>query len=155
MMKKFAFAAALGLAACGQSTAPEPEAPAAPLSLLEQVQAQSAENQPVFAWQQLTAYQQAHPEATPACTSIRGAESRGIVPDNVAPGSVYEPFKGALVFSVQCGPQLTTAHDEPREHWLVAFAPGAAEAAVVNCADAAGRNDRCGRAVPTAEAATP
>jgi hypothetical protein len=149
-MRTLVFAAALALAACGQSTVPEPEAPAAPQSLMEQAQAQTAEMAPVFAWQQLTAYQQAHPEATPACTSIRGAESRGVVPDNVAADSVYAAHKGALVFSVQCGPQLTTVRDEPREHWLVIFAPGAAEAVVVNCADASGRNDQCPRAIPVA-----
>lgn len=146
-MRTLVLAAALALAACGQSTAPEPEAPAAPQSLMEQAQAQSAEMAPVFAWQQLTAYQASHPEATPACSSIRGAESRGIVPDNVAADSIYAAHKGSLVFSVQCGPQLTTVRDEPREHWLVVFAPGAAEAAVVNCANDAGR-DQCPRAIP-------
>lgn len=146
-MRTLVLAAALALAGCGQSTAPEPEAPAAPQSLLEQAQAQSAEMAPVFAWQQLTAYQQTHPEATPACESIRGAESRGVVPDNVAADSIYAAHKGSLVFSVQCGPQLTTVQDNPREHWLVVFAPGATEAAVVNCANAAGR-DQCPRAIP-------
>ncbi|GAM97900.1 hypothetical protein U91I_01530 [alpha proteobacterium U9-1i] len=153
-MRTLAIAAAFALAACGQATAPaEPEAPAAPLSLMEQAMAQSPENRPVFAWQQLTAYQATHPEAVPPCASIRGAESRGVVPDNVAADSIYAAHKGSLVFSVQCGPQLTTVRDEPREHWLVVLAPGATEAVVVNCANAAGR-DQCPRAIPTAAAAT-
>jgi hypothetical protein len=62
-------------------------------------------------------------------------------------------YKGSLVFSVQCGPQLTTVRDEPREHWLVVFAPGATEAVVVNCANAAGR-DQCTRTMPRVTATT-
>ncbi len=147
--------ALLAISACGQAEAPkQEEAPPAPQALMEQVQSMAAEQQPVFAWQQLTAYQQAHPEAQPPCASIRRAESLGVIPDNVAADSFYTTHKGALVFSVQCGPQLTTVRDDPREHWLVVMAPGAADATVVNCANAAGR-DQCPRRVPTAEAAAP
>jgi len=156
MKKTIALAALLALAACNQqAAAPEEEAaPAAPPSLMEQVQGQSADMQPVFAWQQLTAYQQAHPDAQPPCASIRRAESRGIVPADAAPDSIYAAHAGALVFSIQCGPQLTTVRDEPREHWLVVFAPGATDPVVVNCADAQGR-DQCPAAIPRAAAATP
>ena len=152
-MKNLILAAALVLAACGQpATAPEAETPAAPADLLSQAQAQSPEMQPVFAWQQLTAYQAAHPEAQPPCASIRRAESRGIVPTDVAPDSIYAGRAGALVFSIQCGPQITRVRDEPAEHWLVFFAPGAAAAEIVNCAE--GSNDRCrDRAIPRAAAA--
>lgn len=143
-------ALALTLAACGQSTAPAaPEAPAAPLSLMEQAQALAPEQRPVFAWQQLTAYQTAHPEAQPPCASIRRAEAVGIVPENVAPESVYAAHVGALVYSVQCGQQLTTARDEPAEHWIIVLAPGAMEAVALNCAGPAGR-DQCPRQIPTA-----
>lgn len=154
-MKRLAIAAALALAACGQSTtAPEAEAPPAVQDLMTQAQAQAPEMQPVFAWQQLTAYQTAHPELQqPPCTSIRRAESRGIVPADAAPDSIYAGHVGALVFSIQCGPQLTTVRDQPTEHWLVIFAPGATAAEVVSCAD--GTGDRCrAREIPRA-AATP
>lgn len=159
-MRHILLAAAFALAACGQSSqAPKgEETPAAPADALSQLQTQSAENQPVFAWQQLTAYQQAHPEAQPPCTSIRRAEARGVVPTDVAPDSIYAAHVGATVFSIQCGPQLTRARNEPAEHWLVIFAPGAASAEVVNCAD--GAADRCAgltipRASDTAAAPSP
>lgn len=148
-MRLLAIAAVLALAACGQPAAPEPEAPAAPLSLMEQAQALPAANQPVFAWQTLTAYQGAHPESLPACASIRRAEAVGIIPDDVAPDSFYAAHKSALVFSLQCGAQLTTARDDPREHWLVVMAPGAMEAVVLNCAGAGGL-DQCPRFIPRA-----
>jgi hypothetical protein len=153
-MKHILLAGAFLLAACGQSSeaSKDAEAPAPPADALSQLQTQSAENQPVFAWQQLTAYQQAHPEAQPPCTSIRRAEARGVVPTDVAPDSIYAAHVGATVFSIQCGPQLTRARNEPAEHWLVIFAPGAASAEVVNCAD--GSNDRCaGLTIPRAAAA--
>jgi hypothetical protein len=147
--------AVLILAACGQTTAPAEEAPAAPQTLMDQVLAMPAENQPVFAYQQLTAYQQAHPEVTPLCSSVRATESRGVVPADVDPASKYGPFAGAAVYSVQCGALLSQTRFDPREHWLVAFMPGAAEAAIVNCADASGA-DKCPAAVPRAAApATP
>lgn len=154
-MKKIvlACAALFALAACGQpAEAPADEAaPAASASLMEQVQAMPADQQPVFAWQQLTAYQGAHPEAQPPCTSIRAAEARGIVPPNIDPASIYAGHAGSLVFAIQCGPQLTQVRSDPAEHWLVIFAPGATEAAVLNCAD--GTRDRCsGRVLPTADA---
>jgi hypothetical protein len=149
-----AFSAALALAACGQAETPAPEAPAAPQSLMEQVEDMSPEQQPVFAWQQLTAFQQAHPEAQPPCASIRRVDSIGHIPDDVAADSIYAAHKGSLVFTVQCGPQLTTVRDDPREHWLVAFAPGATEAVVQNCANASGRSE-CTRIPMRAAAATP
>lgn len=143
--------AVLVLAACGPAEAP---APAAPQTLMEQVQHMAAEQQPVFAWQQLTAYQQAHPEAQPPCASIRRVDAIGIVPADAADDSLYAGYKGALAFTVQCGAQLTTVQDNPREHWLVAFAPGATEAAVTSCADADGR-DLCPRIPRRAAPAAP
>lgn len=146
MIKRDLAAAALAaclLAACGQPAQTEDVAPeaAAPPSLLAQAQALSPEQQPVFAWQQLTAYQQTHPEAQPPCASIRRVDAIGSIPDDVTPDSIYAAYRGQLVFTVQCGPQLTTVQDDPREHWLVAFAPGATEAAVQNCANAQGRSE--------------
>jgi hypothetical protein len=146
--------ALLGLGACGQSSvatsAPAPAAAAADMK--SKVENMDPTMQPVFAWQQLVAYQTAHPDATPACPKVRRAESRGVIPANVAPNTIYSPLAGQLVFSVQCGPQLTTVRDNPHEHWLVSFAPGAAAAAVTNCADAHGA-DQCLNGVQTA--ATP
>jgi hypothetical protein len=153
-MRNWVFATALALAACGQAETPEPEAAAAPQSLIEQVQAMSPEQQPVFAWQQLTAYQQAHPEVQPPCASIRRVDSIGIIPEDVTADSIYAAYKGNLVFTVQCGPQLTTVRDDPREHWLVAFAPGATESAVRSCANDSGRSE-CTRIPQRAEAAAP
>jgi hypothetical protein len=147
-----AASAALMLAACGQTTAPEEEAPAAPQALMDQVLAMPAENQPVFAYQQLAAYQAAHPEVTPACTAVRATESRGIIPADVDPASKYGPFAGAAVYSVQCGALLSQTRYDPKEHWIVAFVPGAAESAIVNCADASGV-DQCPAAIPRAAAA--
>lgn len=143
------------LAACNQAPAPEEAAaPEQPASLLDQIQAQRAEDQMVTAFQALIAYQQANPTVQPTCASVRGTESRGIIPDDVAADSIYAAHKGSAVFSVQCGPQLTGTRFDPREHWLVAYAPGATEIAVVNCADARGQ-DQCPRTVPRAAAATP
>lgn len=144
--------AALALAACGQPATEEKAAePAAPQSLVDQVNAMSLEQQPVFAWEQLVAYQGAHPEAQPPCTSVRATESRGVIPADVAPDSAYAQFAGSHVFSVQCGPQLTATRMDPREHWLVVFPEGATEPTVFNCAGADGR-DVCPRVVPTAAA---
>jgi hypothetical protein len=143
--------AALALAACGQSTAPTEEAPAAPQSLMEQVQAMSAEMQPVTAYQHLVAYQQAHPEVQPPCTAPRDTASRGVIPDTVAPDSIYAQHIGSLVMSVQCGVLISRAAYDPREHWLVIYAPGATEAAIVNCAGPNGA-DVCPREVPRAAA---
>jgi hypothetical protein len=146
-MKRFLIAAAATalLAACGQSETKAPEAPAAPQSLLDQVSAMSPEQQPVFAWQQLTAWQQAHPEAQPPCASIRRVDVVGTIPEDVAADSLYAAYKGAMVFTVQCGPQLTTVRDDPREQWLVAFAPGATEAAVASCLNAEDSRSDCPR----------
>lgn len=148
MRHGFATCATLALVACGQTAETAPEAPPAPQSLMEQVQAMSLEQQPVFAYQQLVAYQQAHPEAVPPCTAPRATEARPI-PANVAPDTIYAPFAGAAVYSVQCGQLISGSRFDPREHWLVVFAPGAGEAQVVNCADARGR-DQCVLPVPTA-----
>lgn len=147
-------AAACALAACGQTETKAPEAPAAPQSLMEQVQAMPAEQQPVFAYQQLIAYQQAHPEAEPACTAVRATDFRGVIPPNIASDSIYADHVGAAVYSVQCGQLVSMSRYEPREHWLVVFAPGAAEAAIVNCADARGV-DRCPRTLPLASVNPP
>lgn len=149
-----AAAAVLALAACSQPTEKQEAeaAPAAPAALMDQVQAMSPEQQPVFAWQQLSAYQTQHPEASPPCTSIRRAESRGIIPANATPDSPYANYIGSLVFSIQCGPQLTTVRDDPAEHWLVVFAPGATDVAVANCKGP--RGDICPRRVTPPDAAT-
>lgn len=135
--------AALALAACGPAAeAPKQDAaPAAPADMLSQVQAQAPEMQPVFAWQQLVAYQTAHPDVQPPCPRIRRAESRGIIPTDIEPTSIYAPYVGQLVFSIQCGEQLTTVRNNPAEHWLVLFAPGASAPTVINCAE--GNTDRC------------
>jgi len=155
-MKKIILAAcaAFALAACGQSTeAPAPEEPAAPQALIDQVQAMSPETQPVFAYQQLAAYQQAHPEVTPPCTAVRATESRGVIPDNVDPESIYAAHRGSLVFSVQCGALVSATRLDPNEHWLVVFAPGAAEPTIVHCAGGPGDSSQCPRVVPTVAAA--
>jgi hypothetical protein len=148
--------AAFALAACGQpAEAPKADADQAPLSLQQQVRRQTPEMQPVFAYQQLVAYLQAHPELEAACAGPRRAEPRGTVPENVAPDSIYAPYVGADAYAIQCGEQLTTVRDDPRQHWLVLFAPGASEVQVANCADERG-TDRCAlRVIPVAEPAAP
>ena len=144
------WAATLALAACGQQQgAQAPETPAAPQSLMEQIQNQPAEQQPVLAYQALVAYQQAHPEVQPPCTSPRATESRGVIPPNVAPDSVYAAYVGAQVYSIQCGARISGSPMDPREHWLVVYSPGATEVTVVNCANP--RGDSCGRTVPLVE----
>lgn len=142
-----AASAALLVAACGQQQAAAPEAPAAPQSALEQVQAQSPEMQLVAAVGHLQAYQQAHPESQPVCQNVRGTESRNMIPANVAADSFYAPHAGSLVISIQCGELRSMTAYDPREHWLVIYAPGAAEPAIVNCANAQGI-DQCPRQVP-------
>jgi len=147
--------AALALAACGQSgTETAEEAPPAPQSLMEQAQGMGPEQLPVFGYQQLIAYQQAHPDAQPPCTAPRATESYGVVPADADPSSVYGPHVGSLVISVQCGQLISRAAFDPREHWLVVLAPGASEANVVNCAGPSGR-DVCPRLAPAAAPATP
>lgn len=143
--------AAFALSACGQSAAPEPEAPPQPQSALEQIQAQSPEMQLVAAVGHLQAYQQAHPESQPVCRNVRITEPRDVIPANVEPDSLYAAYAGALVVSVQCGELRSMTALDPREHWLVAYSPGAAEPAIVNCADARGI-DQCPRRVPVVEA---
>jgi len=142
-------AAAFALAACGQ---PEPEAPPPPpppQTLFEQVQAMDPANQLVFATTQLTAYQQAHPDATPPCAAIRGTESRGIIPPNIDPASAYGPYVGSLVISVQCGELRSMTRMDPNEQWLVVYAPGATDVQVANCGGAA--LTRCPRTLPLVE----
>lgn len=150
-----AAASVFALAACNPPQAPEEAAaPAAPAALMDQALAMQPDQQPVFAWQQLTTYQAAHPEFEPVCNSIRAAESRGVIPEDVDPESVYGAHVGSLVYSIQCGPQLTGTRFDPREHWLVVFAPGAMEPLVVRCADARGQ-DICPATMPRVEAAAP
>jgi hypothetical protein len=144
-----AVCAALALAACGQ--APKEESPPAPQSLMETIQAQAPEMQLVSAYQALAAYQQAHPDSQPACTAVRATESRGVIPDNVSPDSIYNAYKGAAVYSINCGELRTMTLMDPREHWLVVYAPGATEVSIVNCASAGG-DDLCTRQVPTVDA---
>jgi hypothetical protein len=149
----FSACAVFALAACGQSTTEAPtEEPAAPQAMMDQVLAMAPEQQPVFAYQQLAAYQQTHPEAQPPCTAVRATESRGVIPDNVDPESAYASHRGALVFSVQCGALISATRMDPNEHWLVVFAPGAAEPTIVHCAGGPGGSSRCPRVVPTVEA---
>ncbi len=152
-LHQFVLGAAILLAACGQAEAPQAEAPAAPQSLLEEIQAQAPEQQLVTAYQHLAAYQQTHPDATPVCSNVRATESRGVIPENVAPDSVYAAYRGAAVYSVQCGELRSMTRMDPSEHWLVVYSPGASEAVVVNCAGPGG-SDVCPRQVPTAAAAT-
>jgi hypothetical protein len=145
--------ATLALAACGQTTAPVEEAPAAPTGLMEQAQAMSESDRLVFGYQQLIAYQQAHPEVQPPCTAIRGTETRGVIPANVSQNSVYGPHVGSLAISVQCGVLVSRAAMDPREHWLVVLAPGATEAVVLNCAGPS-NSDVCGYIITPAAPAT-
>lgn len=145
-------AAALLLAGCGQQQeATTAEAPPPPQGLMEQVQAMAPEQQLVKAYQDLAAYQQTHAEAQPVCRNIRATESRGVIPANIAPDSIYAAHAGSLVISVQCGELVSRARMDPAEHWLVVYAPGATEANVVNCAQ--GATDRCPRELPLAAAA--
>lgn len=157
-MRKIVLSAslALALAACGQaSTTKAPEAPAAAAADLKtQVLAMPAETQPVFAFQKLVAYQQAHPEAAPLCGSPRETESRGVIAAGLPETSVYAPLAGSAVYSIQCGALRSGTMYDPKEHWLVVFAPGAADVSVVNCALPNGR-DNCPRAVPPAVAMAP
>ncbi|MEZ5958873.1 MAG: hypothetical protein R3C30_00405 [Hyphomonadaceae bacterium] len=148
-----AASALLLLAACGQSTAPTTdEAPAAPQGIYEQIQAESAENQPVIAYQQFIAYQQAHPDiVNPPCTAVRGTE-RINVPGNVDPESIYAAHQGHAVFTIQCGALVSATRMDFNEKWLVAFEPGAATPTVEHCLGPNGR-DRCPRQVPTVEIA--
>lgn len=152
-MSHILVASVLLLTACGQGGAPAPEAPPPPQSLLDQVQAMSLEQQPVFAYQQLVAYQQAHPESQPPCTSPRATEARPI-PDNVLEDSIYAQFKGAGVFSVQCGALISRSRFDPKEHWLVVFSPNALEPTIVNCANERG-DDVCPHQIPTTDNPSP
>jgi hypothetical protein len=144
-LRIIAASALFALAACGQSSeAPKQEAaPAAPQGLFEQLERTAPEMQPVTAWQQLMT----HAETMPACHDVRRTESRGIVPaDATGP---YAGHAGEWVFSVQCGPQLTSVRPDPHQHWLIFFAPGATTSTVVNCAQ--GTGDQCLLArIPTA-----
>lgn len=146
-----AASAVLLLAACSQPAAPATEEPPAPQGLYEQIQAASPENQPVLAYQQFIAYQQAHPELTPPCTAVRGTEQITI-PDNVAPDSIYAAHRGSTVFTIQCGALISATRMDFNEKWLIAFAPGAATPTVEHCLGER-QADRCPRQVPTAAAA--
>jgi hypothetical protein len=124
---------------------------------MAQAQAKPAEDQVIFAFQTLAAYQAAHPDSTPKCDRVRAAAPMGVIPADVAAGSIYQPLAGDLVFTVQCGPQLTTVPYQPQQHWLVVLAPGAADATVISCANAHGDDvcpDRVPRAPATATATT-
>lgn len=148
MRTSIAIAALAALAACNQQPAEAP-APEAPPSLQSQARRMSAEEQVVFAVTQLATHLQTQGQT---CT-VRGAEPRGTVPENVAPDSIYAPYVGADAYAVQCGERLTTVRADPRQRWLVLLAPDAMTPQVVNCADEAGL-DRCAaREIPTAEAA--
>src|SRR5262249_55903042 len=124
--------ALLTLAACGQSGGADSAATTAATTadMKAQVEGMDPAMQPVFAWQQLGVHQQTHPEESPGVPKVREAQTDGEIPANVAPNTIYTPLKGQLVFSVQCGQQLTSVGNHPNEHWLVAFAPGAANASV-------------------------
>ncbi len=148
-----AASAVLLLVACGQPAAPTTEAPPAPQGLYEQIQAASPENQPVLAYQQFIAYQQAHPEVTPPCTAVRGTE-RINVPDDVAADSIYAAHRGHAVFTIQCGALISATRMDFNEKWLVSFAPGATEPTVEHCLGDR-ETDRCPRQVPTAVTTTP
>jgi hypothetical protein len=150
LIAKSLFAGLFLLAACSPAEAPQaaaaPDA-AGPQGLMEQAMAMTAEQRPVFAWQQLSQ----RTDLQPPCTSVRSAETRGTVPADVPPDSIYAPYAGALAFAVQCGPQLTTVQSDPREHWLVVLQPGASDAAILPCVDASGF-DRCIGPMPRASA---
>jgi hypothetical protein len=153
MIRAYLAAGALVLlAACSPPAATTEETAEAAQSLFDQVNAMGAADQPVFAYTQLVAYQQAHPDVvTPPCTSVRGTE-RINVPGNVAPDSIYAPHAQAAVFTVQCGPAISATRMDPNEKWLVVFAPGADSVTVEHCLGE--RNlDRCPRQVPVVEIA--
>ncbi|HVY84141.1 MAG TPA: hypothetical protein VG943_03350 [Caulobacterales bacterium] len=152
-MKKMALILAVALAACGQPAQTTTEATTTgPTGLMAEAQTKSQEELPVYGYQLLAAYQAAHADSTPVCHTVRAAESRGVIPPDVDPASIYGAHAGSLVLSVQCGAQLTRTAYDPHEHWLVVLAPGATDAQILNCADAHG-NDVCPREVP--RAATP
>jgi hypothetical protein len=144
-----AVTALFALAACGQSSeAPkQAAAPAAPQGLMEQLERTSPEMQPVTAWQQLMT----HAETMPACHEVRRTESRGIVPANAS--GPYAAHDGEWAFSVQCGPQLTTVHADPHQHWIIFFASGSTTSTIANCADAHGQDQCVAQTIPTAAAA--
>ena len=127
-----AAAAMLLLAACGPPAATTEEAPAAPQSLFEEVNAMGGEAQLVFAYQKLIEAQQANPELQPPCSAVRGTE-RINVPENIAPDSIYAPHVGSAVFSVNCGELRSATRLDPSEHWLVVIAPGATAPAILSC----------------------
>lgn len=149
-LKIIAATALLALAACGQSsTTPSADTTSATAAqgLFEQLERTAPEMQPVTAWQQLSS----HPETMPACGSVRRTESKGIVPANAAPP--YAGHEGEWVFSIQCGPQLTTVRPSPHDHWLIFFKEGSPTSTIVNCAQ--GTGDMCLLAhIPTVTATT-
>ncbi|HWA01076.1 MAG TPA: hypothetical protein VG841_12255 [Caulobacterales bacterium] len=152
-MKRTVIALAAALAACSPPAATTSSTEtAAPTGLMAEAQSKAREELPVFGYQLLAAYQAAHPDSQPVCRTVRGAESRGVVPPDVDPASVYGAHAGSLALSVQCGAQLTGTRMDPKEHWLVILAPGATDPVVVNCADRDGV-DTCPHVIP--RAATP
>jgi len=144
--------AVFALSACSPpAETTEEAAPAAPQGLLEEVQAMSPTDQMVWAYQQLATQQQANPALTPVCANVRATESRGVIPADTAPESLYAAHVGSLVFSVQCGNLVSRERLDPNEHWLVVVAPASTEAVIVNCANARGTSD-CPRDIPRAPA---
>lgn len=144
--------AAFALTACTPPAPTEEEAPPAPQTLIEQVQAMSPTDQMVWAYQQLATQQQANPALTPVCANVRATESRGVIPADTSPESLYAAHIGSLVFSVQCGNLVSRERFDPNEHWLVIIAPATSEATIVNCANARGTSD-CPRDIPRVVAA--
>jgi len=151
MRKILAGAAMLLAAACSPAETPEAEAPAAPQGLMEQAAAMSGEEAAVFAY---TTFMSKAASLPRPCVAVRETLARGVVPSDVAPGSVYAPFAGAMVFAIQCGPLLTTVRAQPEDRWLLALRPGAAEAEIVPCVGADGQ-DGCRMQARPASAAEP
>jgi len=136
-------AAALALVACGQpSETADTATPAAPQSRAEALAGMSETDQIVGAYQDFAVHMQAHPELTPPCQNVRSTERLGVVPDTVAADGVYAAHIGATVFVVQCGVLESMAPMDPRERWLVIYAPQASAPEIVNCAGQDGRS-RC------------
>jgi hypothetical protein len=151
MRKAMLLAALLATAACGQANKAEAP-PAAPQGLMEQAAAMDPAQASVLAWQQLSA----KTDLDPPCVAVRNVADKGMVPADVDPASIYAPYVGARVFSVQCGVQLTTVRARPSDRWLVVMKPGAPAAEIVNCADPQepARGDRCYGDIPHCAPAT-
>jgi hypothetical protein len=145
-MRKMLIVAALAAAAACSPPAKAPE-PTGPQGLFEQAAAKSAEDASVMAWQIISTKQ----DLASPCVAVRNVQDKGVVPADVATDSIYAPYVGARIFSVQCGEQLTTVRARPQDRWLVIMRPGAMEAEIANCADpASASGDRCYGDIPTA-----